>query len=504
MLSASTNAANIFAQPNLTFLAGSGSSFSVYSPAQIRAAYGFNSLSYNGAGQTIAIVDAYSDPTIAADLARFDQQFGLAAPPKFTIAQQYNGSSAPAANSGWAMETAFDVEWAHAIAPGANILLVEANSASLSSLLSAVNYARQQAGVSVVSMSWGASDFSGEGTYDSYFTTPAGHTGVTFVASSGDNGAGASWPAISSNVLAVGGTTLSLNANGTYGGESAWSGSGGGYSAYESEPSFQRSVQTTGKRSDPDVSYDANPNTGFYVYDSGGWYAVGGTSAGTPQWSGLIALANQGRAQAGKAALNNALANVYGLASTDFHDITTGSNGYAAKAGYDLATGRGSPIANLVVKDLVNATNAATTSSNTSNIPITGTFKATSKADGGTSLGGLGIQQAASQQGFDTSGHSSSGDSDAAAASSTSASRWSAAADELLTSVALTDGSASNLVGAAAWHAGDQPGGLVDSDQPLLGGAGDQSDLGLTEGWQAAADQLADTVVAAGPANSVA
>ncbi len=197
-----------------------------YTPAQIRQAYGFNNVSFggvagNGAGQTIAIVDAYGDPNIAADLAHFDATFGIANPPNFKVENEVGGAALPAANSTWDLETALDVEWAHAIAPGANIVLIEANSSNLSDLLTAVNTARNTAGVSVVSMSWGTSDFNGENYFDSYFTTPAGHTGITFVASSGDTGAPSGWPALSNNVLAVGGTTLSISASGTYLGESA-------------------------------------------------------------------------------------------------------------------------------------------------------------------------------------------------------------------------------------------------------------------------------------------
>ncbi len=179
---------------------------------------------------------------------------------------------------------------------------MEANSASLGDLLTAVNYARQQAGVSVVSMSWGGSEFNGETAYDSYFTTPAGHAPVTFVASSGDSGGDGEWPAVSPNVLSVGGTALSMNSSSVRTSETAWSGSSGGVSAYESEPAYQTGVQSTGRRTTPDVAYDANPNTGVAIYDSvsyagqSGWFTVGGTSAGSPQWAALMAIANQGRA----------------------------------------------------------------------------------------------------------------------------------------------------------------------------------------------------------------
>ncbi|HEV2968666.1 MAG TPA: S53 family peptidase [Pirellulales bacterium] len=401
-------AANVLCQPNLSFFAGSG--FNVYSPAQIRNAYGFDQVRWNGAGQTIAIVDAYDDPTVAADLHKFDQQFGLS-DPKLTVAKLTSGGRSPTYDSGWAMEIALDVEWAHAIAPGANILLVEANAASLFSLLSAVDYARHQAGVSVVSMSWGAGEFYGEGSYDSYFTTPSGHGGVTFVASSGDSGAPASWPSISSNVVAVGGTTLSLGSGGSYGSEKGWSGSGGGFSPYESEPSFQRGFQNTGHRSNPDVAYDADPYSGFYVYDSasgGSWYAVGGTSAGAPQWAGLIAVANQGRAAAGRAPLSSALQAIYSLASADFHDVTSGNNGYAAGVGYDAVTGRGSPNAILVVRDLIayGATTTTVTHS-TSTVTTVNASGGRMTSAGGTVDGGLaGIGESGSSVnlGFGTAG----------------------------------------------------------------------------------------------------
>ena len=162
-----------------------------YTPAQIRQAYGINQISFNygtvtgdGSGTTIAIIDAYNDPNIANDLHQFDLQFGLP-DPALTKVNQTGGTTLPAANAGWITEIALDVEWAHAIAPGANILLVEANSASFSDLFTAVNYARHATGVVAVSMSWGGGEFSSESTFDSYFTTPSGHGGVTFVASSG-------------------------------------------------------------------------------------------------------------------------------------------------------------------------------------------------------------------------------------------------------------------------------------------------------------------------------
>ena len=351
----------IFTHPN------SGSGNQGYTPTQIREAYGFNQISFgnvagNGAGQTIAIVDAYNDPNIASDLAMFDQTYGLAAPPMLTVVNQTGGTALPTTDAGWALEESLDVEWAHAMAPGATIMLVTANSSSLTDLLAAVNYAKNAAGVSVVSMSWGTSDFSGETVYDSSFTTPAGHQGVTFVASAGDTAALPEWPAVSPNVLSVGGTTLNLILNSATGqwtrsSETAWNASGGGNSAFESEPTWQRSVQSSGFRSTPDVAYDANPSTGFSVYDTvgsiGGWTDVGGTSAGAPQWAAIIAIADQGRVSHGLATLSQPNAAIYSLSSSAFIDITSGSAGKnTAHVGYDLVTGIGSPVANLVVQQL--------------------------------------------------------------------------------------------------------------------------------------------------------
>jgi subtilase family serine protease len=343
-----------------------------YAPSQVSHAYGFNQITFNngtikgdGSGQTIAIVDAYDDPNITSDLHQFDLAFGLP-DPAFTKVNENGGTALPAGNTAWATEIALDVEWAHAIAPGASILLVEADSNSLADLLSAVQYAANQPSVSVVSMSWGGSEFAWETDYDSVFTTPSGHQGVSFIASSGDSGAPALYPAVSPNVLAVGGTSLNLNASG-YISESAWSDSTGGLSAYESQPSYQQGVvsQGTRQRGSPDVAYDANPYTGMSVYDSYGtpagtpWIQVGGTSAGAPQWAALVAIADQGRASQGQGTLDGCtqlLPFLYSLPATDFHDVTTGSSSgspnYPAGPGYDLATGRGSPDAPLIVAAL--------------------------------------------------------------------------------------------------------------------------------------------------------
>jgi subtilase family serine protease len=313
-------------------------------PAQVRTAYGFDKISFNsgtvaadGTGTTIAIVDAYNDPNIANDLHQFDAAFGLPDPTFTKVSQTGSTTALPANNAGWATEIALDVEWAHAIAPKANILLVEANSSSMSDLMSAVNYARNASGVVAVSLSWGGGEFSGESSYDSYFTTPSGHSGVTFIASSGDSGAPVSYPAASPNVLSVGGTTLYRNAQGGYSSEAGWSGSGGGISRYEAQPTYQKGTvtQSSTYRTNPDVAYDSNPSSGFSVYDSYNngtakpWGQWGGTSDAAPQWAALIAIADEGRALAGKTALNGptqTLPMLYALSAADFHDVSSGTS----------------------------------------------------------------------------------------------------------------------------------------------------------------------------------
>jgi hypothetical protein len=318
-----------------------------FGPAQIRTAYGFNQLPYTGSGVTIAIVDAYDDPNISGDLAKFDTSYGLSAPPSFVKATP---QGLPAASKGWSSEIAIDVEWAHAVAPGANILLVEAANNSFTALLSAVDYAAQRA--QVVSMSWGGGEFSGELSYDYHFNV----SGVTFVAASGDSGRPPEWPATSPYVLSVGGTSLTASSGGTWNGETGWSSSSGGASSYEPKPSYQNDeLLTRHHRGNPDVAYDANPGTGVYIYDSygsGGWAQYGGTSIGAPQWAGLIALADQGRAAlTGYTQVLPALYQIYGSSSysTYFHDIVSGSNGYSAGPGYDFVTGIGTPKANYLV-----------------------------------------------------------------------------------------------------------------------------------------------------------
>ena len=330
------------------------------SPVQVRHAYGFDKIAAQGAAQTIAIVDAYDDPNIASDLNVFKRQFGLpdnACP--FT--KVYASGSRPRTDPGWALEIALDVEWACAIAPSANIVLVEAATNSFANLLAAVDYAAAHA--NVVSMSWGGGEFSSEtfSTYDGHFNIP----NVTFTASSGDSGNGVEYPAASPYVVAVGGTTLNVDALGNRLSETAWSGSGGGISVYEGILSYQGAVVPVdldpNKRGVPDVAYDADPNTGFPVYDSvksqgqWGWFQVGGTSAGAPQWAAFIAIVNSARTSP----LSGTPAPIYAAYNaTNFYDITSGTNGSCvdvctARTGYDFVTGLGSPVADQLFQALI-------------------------------------------------------------------------------------------------------------------------------------------------------
>ena len=324
-----------------------------YTPAQIRHAYAFDQLSNQGGGQKIALVEAYGSPTIQNDLNAFCKAFNIATT---TVKIYYPQGQPRVANPGWALETSLDVEWAHAIAPQATILLVVAQGASLTDLLGAVDYA-VGLGADQISMSWGSSEFSAETSYDSHFN----HPGVTFTAAAGDNGSGVIWPASSPYVLAIGGTTLKLDSSGVVISETAWSYSGGGKSAYEKEPAYQAEWGFSGHRMVPDVSYDADPNTGFSVYDSTpyagfkGWFQIGGTSSGAPQWAGLIALANGQRAKA----LSVAATPLYYLGSPlmetlYYRDVTSGNDGgFSAGKGYDEVTGLGTPLANKIVPALV-------------------------------------------------------------------------------------------------------------------------------------------------------
>ncbi|MFZ6678764.1 putative Ig domain-containing protein [Undibacterium sp. Tian12W] len=370
---------------------------STFTPAQIRTAYGMPTLPASlsslttaqaaqlGAGQTIYIVNAKHDPNIVAELNAFNQKFGLPACTVKSIAANATlplaaassaagcefsvvfstsagsmSSSTPAYDSGWATEIALDVQWAHATAPLARIILIEATDSSMSNMVGGIRLANAM-GPGVVSMSFGSSEGSWTAGVESTFTTAK----MTYLAASGDNGPAVEWPAVSPNVVAVGGTSL------TYSGSSrtevAWANTGGGVSAYTATPAYQNTtvpgMGAPARRTVADVSMNSDPNTGQYVAvmtpgsSTVNWVSAGGTSLATPQWAGIIAVANATLVQAGKtvlgaphAVLYNKISSVPGSYASVFADVAKGSNGSCtvctAKTGYDQLTGLGSPNVN--------------------------------------------------------------------------------------------------------------------------------------------------------------
>ncbi len=344
-------------------------------PAQFKAAYGFNRIPNQGQGQTIAVIDAYDDPTIEADLAVYRAQFHVG-PCNFQKVKVGNPM-----HGGWDLETSLDVEQVCALAPLANILLVEAQSDSAIDLLTAVQVASSSPNnATVVSMSFGSPDFVGEQQYDSYFCNIVAGNGqpVTFVASSGDSAHHPEYPATSPCVIAVGGTILVLGQATplsnplqlNYGNETGWSGSGGGLSTGEGQPSWQNpacATWSTTNRCVPDIA-SVSHNIPLYCSCAGnGWTTVDGTSISSPDWAAFFTIVNSLRAGQGKGTLSQAAYDVYqiyysGNYANEFHDITTGNNGNCGSAcnagpGYDLVTGMGTYKANILVNALVDDTN---------------------------------------------------------------------------------------------------------------------------------------------------
>jgi subtilase family serine protease len=309
-------------------------------PADLQSAYALPSGA--GSGQTIAIVDAYDDPTAEADLGVYRSQFGLSSCTTsngcFRKVNQTGGSTPPAKDAGWAEEISLDVDMASAICPNCKILLVEASSSSITDLGTAVNTAASL-GATQISNSYGGSEFSSETSYESYYN----HPGIAVTVSSGDAGYGVEFPAASRYVTAVGGTTLTRASNARGWTETAWSGAGSGCSSYVPKPSWQHDTGCS-RRTVADVSAVANPSTGVAVYDStpyqgsSGWLVFGGTSVSAPIIAGVYALAG-----------NQSLSFTYGHTASLF-DVTSGSNGSCggsylctAVAGYDGPTGLGTP-----------------------------------------------------------------------------------------------------------------------------------------------------------------
>ncbi|HSW89293.1 MAG TPA: S53 family peptidase [Patescibacteria group bacterium] len=310
------------------------------SPAQFQNAYGVAGV--GSQNNIIAVVDAYDDPKIASDLATYDRQFSLPDPTFLKVNQNGQVGNYPKSNPGWALEISLDVEVAHAMCPTCKLILVEANSASYSDLMTAVDTAKNL-GARVISNSYGSSEFSGEGSFDVHFQD---NTTTAFLFSSGDSGYGVQYPAASRYVTAVGGTSLFLSGS-AYSSESVWNGAGSGCSAFESQPGFQNFLTSTcTNRVVADVSADADPNTGAAVYDSvryqgrAGWFQVGGTSLAAPLvagWYGVNGVPTDSRTS------------LYANAIT-FHDVISGSNGSCGGSllctgvvGYDGPTGVGTP-----------------------------------------------------------------------------------------------------------------------------------------------------------------
>ncbi len=315
-----------------------------YGPADLQSAYNLGAASSAGTGQTIAIVDAYDDPNAEADLATYRSQYGLApcttANGCFRKVDQSGGTSYPVGNASWGQEISLDVQMASAICPNCRILLVEAASSSFANLSTGVDRAALL-GATQISNSYGGSEYSSEVTDQSHYN----HPGIDITVSSGDNGYGVEFPASSSYVTAVGGTSLTRATNARGWSESAWSGAGSGCSAYIAKPSWQSDTGCS-RRTVADISAVADPNTGVAVYDtygSSGWLVFGGTSVAAPIVAGVDALAG-GRAQG----------TTYGSYpyshTSDFFDVVSGSNGSCGASylctgapNYDGPTGIGTP-----------------------------------------------------------------------------------------------------------------------------------------------------------------
>ena len=357
-----------------------------YGARALQSAYGVDSFitsGFGGRGETIAIIDAYGDPTIYQDMATFDKEFGL---PSVDLSVIPVGPYEPSLGItyGWDSETALDVQAAHAMAPYAHINLIVAANAS-NALYEAVKLVVTHKLGNVVSMSWGLGENSfGESgwsavgflnyPYVEYWFQKGAQEGISFFSSSGDYGAfsgttevTAPYPADSPFVTGVGGTTLFLtpqiefsdyfNSSATYQGEEAWSvspqyvgaqgvSSGGGYSEVFPQPYYQAGATTSKFRSSPDVGADANPYTGMIVVIGGANFVIGGTSLSSPLWAGMAADLDQyvGRSLGN---LNPYLYAVYSNTAeynNDFHQVSFGFNGeYQAGPGYNLVTGMGSP-----------------------------------------------------------------------------------------------------------------------------------------------------------------
>jgi subtilase family serine protease len=310
-------------------------------PADVKRAYRFPANPAAGRGQTIAIVAAFNSPHAESDLNVFSKRFGLPGCTRANgcfrkVNQRGATNRFPVTDLGWALEISMDVQWAHAIAPGAKILLVEADDNSIRNLMAAVDYASKHA--RYVSNSWGGDQFEGQLAYDPHFS----RKGVSYFFSSGDDGYASEWPTSSAKVISVGGTTLREVGSPGFS-EKGWEGSGGGCNRYVKASAAQaafedyRKTGCAGRRATPDLSLVADPSTGVSVYDSTpidgekGWHVLGGTSASAPMVAARAAITGK---------VVNA-SSVYG-SKIAFRDITVGNNGAPCRTGWDFVTGRGS------------------------------------------------------------------------------------------------------------------------------------------------------------------
>jgi hypothetical protein len=316
-----------------------------YGPAQLQSAYSLPSSSA-GAGQTVAIVDAYNDPNAASDLAAYRSAAGLPACGAgcFSVVNE-NGATSPlpanAGTSGWDLEESLDIDMVSATCPLCHIILVEANNPTMQDLGTAVNSAISL-GAKYVSNSYGGSESASDPSFDtSYFN----HPGVAITASAGDNGYGVEYPAASQYVTAVGGTALSTASNSRGWTETVWNGTGSGCSAVDAKPAWQTDTGCA-RRTNTDVSAVASPSTGVAVFDTysqGGWLEVGGTSASSPIIASVYALA-------GTPAAGSYPASYPYSHTANLFDVTSGSDGTCSPAylctgqvGYDGPTGLGTP-----------------------------------------------------------------------------------------------------------------------------------------------------------------
>ena len=325
-----------------------------YGPSDLQSAYGLTSAAAsNGSGETIAIVDAYNDPNAEADLATYRSYYGLSACTTANgcfkkVSQTGSTTSLPSSDTGWSEEISLDLDMASAVCPKCSILLVEAKSATMANLGTAVNEA-VKLGAKYVSNSYGGSESSSDTSYDtSYFN----HPGVAITVSAGDSGYGAEYPAASKYVTSVGGTALTKATSTTRGWtETVWKtssteGTGSGCSSYDAKPTWQTDTTCT-KRMIADVSAVADPATGVSVYDSygitAGWYTFGGTSAAAPIIASVYALA-------GTPGSSDYPAQYPYKHTSALNDVTSGNNGTCstsyfctARTGYDGPTGLGTP-----------------------------------------------------------------------------------------------------------------------------------------------------------------